>query len=137
MKRHFKRSSAVLAAALVFAAAGASAQSFTPNRLDVGVTSLTGSTFATSAGGRLGARGAWCAAGFHALRALGQPGSTRIFVREAASKPGSRVVFGIGPGNTQPQSVVSLGASVRNPGSNLSADHAFSFCADTVTINNR
>ena len=132
-----KRSVLTLAAAALVATGSiASAQSFrAENR--VTVTPQSGDTFLVSAGGRFGARGAWCAAADYAQSRLGADGTARLFVREAAKRPGPTVAFGVGAGDTNPIPVLSVASAIRSPGSNLSVDHAYRFCHDRLLIRNR
>ncbi|MFC6638176.1 hypothetical protein GV827_13975 [Sulfitobacter sp. JBTF-M27] len=94
------------------------------------VTPQSNGLFSVSAGNYWGARGAWCAAADYAMDVLGASGTTRLYVQVPTTTPSGPVTFGLTPGNTTPVGVVSVSASLRTAGSNLSIDHAFQFCYD-------
>lgn len=109
-----------------------SSQSFkAENRITV--TPSGGSTF--SAERRDGGRGAWCAAGDYARTVLGAAGTQRIYIADVATKDRNAVHFTLNSAGLTPVSVFSVGASVKQPGANLSVDHAYGFCADFKLIN--
>jgi hypothetical protein len=88
-----------------------------------------------------GARGMWCGAAEYA-RSIGAAGTDRVYVATArgdslsvAGRKG--VVFTLDATGLTPLGVLSVGASVSAPGSNLSVDHAGSFCADYKLRNSR
>ncbi|MEM9968076.1 MAG: hypothetical protein AAF755_08260 [Pseudomonadota bacterium] len=83
--------------------------------------------------GGFGARGIWCAAADYALRVLRVPGNTRLYVREARRTP--PFVFTLDAAGAASSSVLVLSSSLRQPGSNLSVNHALGFCADAKLIN--
>lgn len=103
----------------------------------VTVTPVSGG-FAISNGNGYGARGMWCAAADFARDRLGAQGTDRVYIRDARS-PGigqrAPVVFTLSSAGLQPSGVLSVGASLRTPGANLSVDHAQQFCADARFIN--
>ncbi len=100
------------------------------NRVDV-VPTANG--FAVQSGGGFWARGMWCAAADYARDRLGARGTDRVYIRTART-PGlgqrSAIEFTLDPAGLNPVAVVSVGASLRNAGANLSVDHAQTFCAD-------
>jgi hypothetical protein len=119
---------------MVLLSSVAQAQSFAA-KSQVSVQPLAGGSFSTSASGKFGARGAWCAAADYALSVLGKSGTTRIYVQQPASTRSGPVVFGLDPAGASPASVFSTSAALRTPGSNLSIDHAIQFCADARLSN--
>ena len=111
------------ALAAISVAGAAHAQSFHVKNPST-VTPVSNNSFAVAAGGEFGSRGTWCSA------ALRLPGTTRLYVLKASSPVTGQVLFGTDPGGLQPQSVLSVAASLKSPGSNLSANQAFTYCSD-------
>ena len=89
-----------------------------------------GSRFSVPNGAGFGARGAWCAAADYARDVLGAAGTDRIYVAKARANGRAPIHFTLDPTGLTPRAVFILGASLRQPGGNLSVDHARSFCAD-------
>ena len=120
--------SLTLAAAL---AAPAAAQSLrVEQRVNV---SATANGFAVQNGGGLGARGMWCGASTYATKVLGASGTDRIYVSKGRGRGlGARgpVEFTLNPAGLTPQPATILGASINQPGANLSVAHAGQFCID-------
>lgn len=111
-------------------AAPLSAQTFrAENRVEV--TPVSGG-FAVRDGAGFGARGMWCAAADYARDVLGARGTQRIYIAEERAR-GQRgpVVFTLDSKGLIPSSVTIVGNSIRTAGSNLSVDHAQTFCADS------
>lgn len=86
--------------------------------------------FLVADGGAFGARSTWCAAARYARRELGAGGHTRIYVKEPRSRAAGGTVFTLNPAGLTPTSALVVGQSIRQPGANLSVDHASLFCAD-------
>lgn len=120
---------ALIAAVASVGATSTSAQTFRAENRVI-VTPQANGLFSVSAGNYWGARGAWCAAADYAMDVLGASGTTRLYVRVPTTTPSGAVTFGLTPGDTTPIGVVSVSASLRTAGSNLSVDHAFQFCYD-------
>ena len=85
--------------------------------------------------GEMGGRGMWCGAADYAKSVLGASGTDRVYIATARgnsiSEPGRKgVVFTLDPAGLTPRNVLIVGSSVREPGSNLSVDHAHIFCDD-------
>ena len=120
---------ALIAAVASVGATSISAQTFRAENRVI-VTPQASGLFSVSAGNYWGARGAWCAAADYAMDVLGASGTTRLYVRVPTTTPSGAVTFGLTPGDTTPIGVVSVSASLRTAGSNLSVDHAFQFCYD-------
>jgi len=77
----------------------------------------------------------WCAAADYARSVLGAKGTDRVYIATARgnsiSQPGRKgVVFTLDSTGLTPRNVLIVGSSVREPGSNLSVDHAHIFCDD-------
>tara|TARA_R110002124_G_scaffold140097_1_gene304456 strand:+ start:263 stop:661 length:399 start_codon:yes stop_codon:yes gene_type:complete len=117
------------ALAAISVAGAAHAQSFHVKNPST-VTPVSNNSFAVAAGGEFGSRGTWCSAANYALTTLRLPGTTRLYVLKASSPVTGQVLFGTDPGGLQPQSVLSVAASLKSPGSNLSANQAFTYCSD-------
>ena len=131
------RHAALVVAVFASAALPATGETFAaPGGVDVVATD---DGFAVLSDGGIGARGYWCGAADYARRALGARGGARIYVAKARP-PGlgqrSPVVFTLDPTGLTPRSALVLGASISQPGSNLSVGHAYSFCADYRIIDN-
>ncbi|MEQ6248496.1 hypothetical protein ABMC89_06365 [Sulfitobacter sp. HNIBRBA3233] len=97
------------------------------------------SGFAVLSDGGLGARGYWCGAADYARDILGARGNARIYVaspRPAGLGQRSPVVFTLDPAGLTPRAATILGATLSQPGSNLSVGHAYGFCADFRLITN-
>lgn len=129
---------AILAVSL---AAPVAAQSFRAENRVI-VNPLSGNSFEVIEGGGYGARGMWCAAADYAREVLNAPGNARIYVQQArgpAQTASGRkgAVFGLDPAGAQPRSAMVLAASIREPGSNLSINHAYQFCHDARLTNSR
>ena len=105
-------------------AAAASAQSYRSVN-NVAVTPVADGGFQVSTGNGYGARGMWCAAADYAQNSLGVSGTTRVYIVGPRVSARSPVTFSTAPGNTAPVRVFSIGASLRQAGSNLSVDHAY------------
>lgn len=93
----------------------------------------TANGFAVENGGGIGARGMWCGAATYARKVLGAPGTTRIYVSKGRGRGlGARgpVEFTLDPAGLTPRSATILGASINQPGANLSVAHAGQFCID-------
>ncbi len=106
----------------------------------VTVNPLPGGSFEVIEGGGYGARGMWCAAADYARDVLGARGTARVYVKRARGPsqtvPGRKgAVFTLDPTGLDPVPVTITGSSTRRPGSNLSVDHAYSFCADSRLSN--
>ncbi len=85
--------------------------------------------FTVEGGGPFGAQGMWCAAADYARRAVGASTDQRLYVTGPSGNR-NKVAFTLDMGGLSLTSVSSLGASVKQPGANLSIGHALSFCAD-------
>ena len=101
----------------------------------VTVNAAGGDTFEVVEGSNhLGAQGMWCGAATYAKANLGISGTTRIYVQtprgNAVTAPGRKgVLFGLSvPAGAAPSDVFSVGASIRQPGANMSHDVAVQFC---------
>lgn len=126
-----------VSAVLALGTTPAMAQSFrAENR--VTVTPAPGG-FDVANGGGFGARGMWCAAADYARSILGADGFDRIYIAQGRTPPGlgqrAPVRFTMDRTGLVPASVIITGASLQIAGSNLSVDHAYSFCADAKVIN--
>ena len=129
-----KRTLTIALLGLSLAGTQATAQAGTfraENRIKV--ISSGGSVF--TAERRDGARGAWCAAADYALTVLGAGGTRRIYVAPLSTSNRNSVRFTLDPAGLTPVSVLSVGASIKQPGANLSVNHACGFCADFRLIN--
>lgn len=128
----------IIAAVAIGLAMPATAQDFrAENR--VKVRSGNGDFMVLGDGG-FGARGIWCAAADYARDRLGARGADRLFVKSPRTRgvgENSTVTFTLEPGGLTAQQVLILGASIRNPGANLSVGHAYGFCADARLIRTR
>ena len=125
---------ALIAGLLAMSAAPLAAQGFrAENRVMV---SGDASGFVVPNGGGFGARGIWCTAADFARNGLGARGVARLDVAEASQSGQSGPVrFTLDPTGLTPVPVTLTGSSFRRAGSNLSIDHAYSFCADVRLIN--
>ncbi len=116
-------------AAALLSVSPAMAQTFrAENR--VMVTPVTDG-FVITSGGDHGAMGMWCAAADYARKVLGAAGTDRIYISQGRN-PGlgqrGPVRFSMDGSGLRSKPVVVVGASLSEPGSNLSVDHAYQFC---------
>ncbi|MEM8579520.1 MAG: hypothetical protein AAGF60_16850 [Pseudomonadota bacterium] len=119
---------------LSLAAMPAAAQSFVAENR-VTVNGLGAGAFEVIEGGEHGARSIWCAASDYAQDVLGATGTQRLYVTgargDAQTVPGRKgVIFSTQASGQGGGGVLSLGASIRTPGSNLTVDHSYQFCYD-------
>lgn len=131
---HFPLHRTLVAGLLAVAvAAPAAAQTLRVER-SVNVTG-TANGFEVQNGGGLGARGVWCGAATYAQKVLGASETTRLYVGQTQAR--GPVTFTLDPAGLTPSAVSSLGASIRQPGANLSVAHASTFCNDFSLISGR
>ena len=131
MSRRPLRQALVSLAVIGALAVPAAAQTLRVERA-VNVTGVANG-FAVENGGGLGARGMWCGAATYARKVLGASDSTRIYVAQGrGSGLGARgpVVFTTDATGLTPRPATILGASINQPGANLSVAHAGGFCID-------
>jgi hypothetical protein len=89
----------------------------------------TANGFVVDGGNGFGARGMWCAAADYAFEVVGAATAQRLYVGNSTGNR-NRVAFTLNEQGLSPTSVASVGASIAQPGANLSVAHALSFCAD-------